>query len=204
MSSSNELRVHYDDHVKDLLRLGRDPALAEERALEAMGDAQEVGRALDKVHKPWLGWLWEASRTLALALTVLTLVPRSRFRTVFCPRLMAPPPIPPAVPSPGRRGDRTPLTGAGAGGTGFLAVQQRFSPPPRHLSNRPDGGRLPPRRRRPPRRSPRPRTASRSGPGTGRYGSISGSAGTPAGHPGRGGWSSFHFSNSPSPSLRPG
>ena len=36
---AQELRVHYDDHVKDLLRLGRDPALAEERALAAMGDA---------------------------------------------------------------------------------------------------------------------------------------------------------------------
>ena len=52
---ARELRVHYEDHVRDLLRLGRDPALAEERALEAMGNAQEVGRALDRVHKPWLG-----------------------------------------------------------------------------------------------------------------------------------------------------
>ncbi|WP_325199911.1 permease prefix domain 1-containing protein [Oscillibacter sp.] len=64
-----ELRVHYDDHVKDLLRLGRPWELAQERALAAMGNAQEVGRALDRVHKPWLGWLWEASRVLlALAL----------------------------------------------------------------------------------------------------------------------------------------
>lgn len=70
---ARELRVHYDDHVKDLLRLGREPALAEERALAAMGNAQEVGRALDKVHKPWLGWLWEVSRALALTLTVLAL-----------------------------------------------------------------------------------------------------------------------------------
>ncbi len=68
---ARELRVHYEDHVRDLLRLGRDPALAEERALEAMGNAQEVGRALDKVHKPWLGWLWEVSRVLALALALL-------------------------------------------------------------------------------------------------------------------------------------
>ena len=69
-----ELRDHYEAHVQDLLRLGRDPALAAERALEAMGDAQEVGRALDKVHKPWLGWLWEVSRWLAWGLTVLALV----------------------------------------------------------------------------------------------------------------------------------
>ena len=68
---ARELRVHYEDHMKDLLRLGRDPALAEERALDAMGNAQEVGRALDRVHKPWLGWLWEASRVLLLLLAVL-------------------------------------------------------------------------------------------------------------------------------------
>ena len=68
---AKELRVHYEDHVKDLLRLGRDPVLAEQRALSAMGSAQEVGWALDKVHKPWLGWLWEASRFLALALALL-------------------------------------------------------------------------------------------------------------------------------------
>lgn len=68
---ARELRVHYEDHVRDLLRLGRDPALAEERALEAMGNAQEVGRALDRVHKPWLGWLWEVSRLLVLLLALL-------------------------------------------------------------------------------------------------------------------------------------
>lgn len=66
-----ELRDHYEDHVKDLLRLGRPRELAEERALEAMGNAQEVGRALDRVHKPWLGWLWEASRVMVLALAAL-------------------------------------------------------------------------------------------------------------------------------------
>lgn len=69
-----ELRIHYEDHVNDLLRLGRPRELAEERALGAMGNAQEVGWALDKVHKPWLGWLWEASRGLLLALTVLMAV----------------------------------------------------------------------------------------------------------------------------------
>ena len=66
-----ELRDHYEEHVKDLLRLGRPRELAEERALEAMGNAQEVGWALDKVHKPWLGWLWEVSRVLLLAAALL-------------------------------------------------------------------------------------------------------------------------------------
>lgn len=75
-----ELRIHYEDHVNDLLRLGRARELAEERALAAMGNAQEVGRALDRVHKPWLGWLWEASRWLARGLAVLALV--TMFRSV--------------------------------------------------------------------------------------------------------------------------
>lgn len=77
---ARELRVHYDDHVKDLLRLGRSQELAEERALAAMGNAQEVGWALDRVHKPWLGWLWETSRFLALVLAALALV--TLFHTV--------------------------------------------------------------------------------------------------------------------------
>ena len=69
-SIARELRVHYEDHVRDLLRLGRDPEAAE-RALSAMGNAQEVGRALNRVHKPWLGWLWEGSRFLLLVLALL-------------------------------------------------------------------------------------------------------------------------------------
>ena len=79
---ARELRVHYDDHVRDLLRLGRPRELAEERALEAMGNAQEVGWALDRVHKPWLGWLWEASRALVLLLAVLVVVTPREYTTL--------------------------------------------------------------------------------------------------------------------------
>lgn len=65
-----ELTAHYQDHVRDLERVGYDWKLAEQRALAAMGDPEEIGRALDRVHKPWLGWLWIASRAV-LALTVM-------------------------------------------------------------------------------------------------------------------------------------
>ncbi len=61
-----ELDDHYEDHCKALERLGYDPELAGERTLAAMGDAREVGRALDKAHKPALGWLWEWSRGMLL------------------------------------------------------------------------------------------------------------------------------------------
>ncbi|MDY5612612.1 hypothetical protein [Dysosmobacter sp.] len=56
-----ELRNHYIDHVRDLERIGFESRLAEERALLAMGDPIEVGKAMDKAHKPWLGRIWIAS-----------------------------------------------------------------------------------------------------------------------------------------------
>ena len=66
-----ELTNHYEDHVKDLQRIGYDENLAKTRALAAMGDAEEVGWGLDKAHKPWLGWAWRISRALVLVLAVL-------------------------------------------------------------------------------------------------------------------------------------
>ena len=65
-----ELTAHYEDHVRDLERLDYPPELAKQRALEAMGDPEAIGRALDRVHKPWLGWLWRLSRWLMAALAV--------------------------------------------------------------------------------------------------------------------------------------
>ena len=51
-----ELVAHLEDGRADLERLGYPRDLAEERALQAMGNAGEVGRALDRAHKPRLGW----------------------------------------------------------------------------------------------------------------------------------------------------
>lgn len=80
-----ELRAHYEDRCRDLERLGYEPELAAQRSLAAMGDAQTVGRALNRVHKPWLGWLWEASRGLLLGLAVLAAV--TLFITAGLPQL---------------------------------------------------------------------------------------------------------------------
>ena len=38
-----------------------------------MGDPEEIGRALDRVHKPWLGWLWVASRVVLILALVTAL-----------------------------------------------------------------------------------------------------------------------------------
>ena len=40
---------------------------AEVRLMNSMGDPAELGRELNRQHKPWLGWLWMASRVLLTA-----------------------------------------------------------------------------------------------------------------------------------------
>ena len=62
-----ELDAHIEDHICDLLDLGYDEALAEERAMMWMGDPEEVGRELDKQYP--MRWLI-VSRA-ALILTVI-------------------------------------------------------------------------------------------------------------------------------------
>ena len=46
---------------------------AGELALAQMGDPEEIGRELAKIHKPWLGYLWRFSQVL-LAVVAVVLV----------------------------------------------------------------------------------------------------------------------------------
>lgn len=69
-----ELAAHLEDKAADLRRIFPDmePGEAERRALEEMGDASEIGRELGRIHRPWLGYLWTASRVLlGMALALL-------------------------------------------------------------------------------------------------------------------------------------
>lgn len=72
-----ELMDHLEDNCADFQRIGLEREEAERRALATMGSAAEVGQAMDKAHKPWLGWLWRVSVWLmivVMALTAWTLV----------------------------------------------------------------------------------------------------------------------------------
>ena len=68
-----ELEAHLEDKAADLQRIFPDmlPEDAEARALEDMGDPAEIGKALARIHKPWLGYLWRASKWIAILLVVL-------------------------------------------------------------------------------------------------------------------------------------
>ena len=70
-----ELHAHLEDKAADFQRIFPDisPEEAEERAVEEMGDAAEIGKELARIHKPWLGWLWRASKWAAAALVLVLL-----------------------------------------------------------------------------------------------------------------------------------
>ncbi|MGI5962247.1 MAG: permease prefix domain 1-containing protein [Lawsonibacter sp.] len=63
-----ELENHLEDKVEDLGRIFSDLTMedAQNRAIGEMGDAAELGRKLAKLHRPWWGWLWTASKVLAV------------------------------------------------------------------------------------------------------------------------------------------
>lgn len=69
-----ELLQHMEDKAAGLRRVfpDMDPMEAQDRAMAAMGDPEEVKAALAKVHKPWLGWLWQVSRIVLRVVVCVT------------------------------------------------------------------------------------------------------------------------------------
>lgn len=57
-----ELQEHMEDLYEDLQAEGMDAEVARTLAVDCMGDAAEVGQALNKEHGVILGWLWMAAR----------------------------------------------------------------------------------------------------------------------------------------------
>ena len=70
-SVRQELSDHIQDHMDALLSGGMGREEAEEAAVAAMGDPEELGRALDALHTPWPWRLYHAFRAAAVALLVL-------------------------------------------------------------------------------------------------------------------------------------
>ena len=63
----SELDGHIEDHMEALRELGYDEELAEERAIAAMGEPDEVGRELNK---QYTGCRWLLASRAAVVLTV--------------------------------------------------------------------------------------------------------------------------------------
>ncbi len=53
---AEELKNHIEDAKEEFLKEGMEEKLAEEKAITEMGDAEEIGKQLNKIHKPKLDW----------------------------------------------------------------------------------------------------------------------------------------------------
>ena len=73
LSIRSELRAHMEDRMEEFLEDGYTEEEAQRMALEVMGDAGEVGEALDKEHSPFLGWVWWLVRACRIAMVLLLL-----------------------------------------------------------------------------------------------------------------------------------
>ena len=86
---SRELTAHLEDHADALAERHPElpPTEARRRAIAAMGDPEELGRALDQLHSPLLGWLqiwWiRSARLLAVLALLLALTRADALFTAF-------------------------------------------------------------------------------------------------------------------------
>ena len=55
-SISEELKNHIEDKKEELIEMGQNEEEAEKNAVEQMGDAEIIGKELNKVHRPRLDW----------------------------------------------------------------------------------------------------------------------------------------------------
>lgn len=78
-----ELQWHIEDKIEALADSEKTLGQRREAVLEAMGDADEVGKALAKQHKPWLGWLWLASRRILVFTVIVALMCSVNFRIML-------------------------------------------------------------------------------------------------------------------------
>lgn len=56
-SISEELKKHIEESKENYIKEGLDEKEAEEKAITQMGDAEEIGKSLNKIHKPKLEYL---------------------------------------------------------------------------------------------------------------------------------------------------
>ena len=68
-----ELENHLIDRMRDYIEQGHAEEEAEQMAIDAMGDAQEIGLELNREHNPIIGWLWRASHILVVSFVIINL-----------------------------------------------------------------------------------------------------------------------------------
>lgn len=70
----NELNNHMEDHINDYMEEGYTNEEAIENVIEVMGDATDLGKELNQMHKPLLGWVWKISDILVKIIGVVVIL----------------------------------------------------------------------------------------------------------------------------------
>ena len=68
-----ELYHHLEDRYDALIGKGLSPSDAEKQALESMGSAEEIAPQLAAIHSPWLGYIFQIVRSLAVIFATLAI-----------------------------------------------------------------------------------------------------------------------------------
>lgn len=69
-----ELNAHIEDSIEDFIEEGYSNKEATIRAVENMGNAEDVGRELNQIHKPLLGWIWKTSQIIVAITGILSVL----------------------------------------------------------------------------------------------------------------------------------
>lgn len=69
-----ELESHISDKVDYYMEQGYDMEEAEQLSVRDMGDANEIGTELNKLHNPILGWLWKITNVIVVLVVILSFI----------------------------------------------------------------------------------------------------------------------------------
>lgn len=67
-----ELKDHINDKIEDYIDQGIDFDEAETMAVSNMGDAEIIGKALNKEHNPFVGWMLGITNVILVILVIIT------------------------------------------------------------------------------------------------------------------------------------
>jgi hypothetical protein len=70
----NELENHMLDKIEYYTNEGYNKEEAEEKTINDMGDAKEIGERLNKEHNPIIGWLWKITNLLVIFFVAISVI----------------------------------------------------------------------------------------------------------------------------------
>lgn len=71
-SITKELNGHLADRKDDFAKDGYTIEVAEDMAIDVMGNAKEIGTEMNRQHNPFIGWIWKVTNTMLIAVLIFS------------------------------------------------------------------------------------------------------------------------------------